>query len=108
MPHFHIAYWALHAAPWRVFKKVEAKSAREAIERAAPQAAGRYRVTVDGSGQTAGLFRISVRDGRCELREVNAFDRESVDQSDDDPFSVQIGRVAEGSKQFSTRRWSHD
>lgn len=76
MPHFHIAYWASNAAPWKVFKKVEAESAREAIERSDPQAAGRYRVTVDDSDQTAGLFRISLRAGRCELHEVTAFDRE--------------------------------
>jgi hypothetical protein len=80
MPHFHIAYWASNAAPWKVFKRVEAESAREAMERAGPQAAGRYRVTVDGSDQTAGLFRISLGTGRCELLEVTAFDRERLDK----------------------------
>ena len=80
MPHFHIAYWASNAAPWRVFKRVEAESARKAIERADPQAAGRYRVTLEGSDQTAGLFRISLSNGSCELHEVTAFDRERLDR----------------------------
>ena len=61
MPVFQIAYWAHGAASWRPFTgAVEAASAREAIEKVDPPAAGRYRVAAFGSGATAGVFQVSL------------------------------------------------
>lgn len=74
MSHFQISYWC-HTATWQPFSApVEAASAREAIEKVDPRAAGRYRVTAVETEETVGLFRITLgsRD-ECELIEVSRF-----------------------------------
>lgn len=66
MPVFQIAYWAHSASGWKPFTgAIDAESAREAIEKVNPPAAGRYRVSAFDSGVTAGLFQVSfARDDR--------------------------------------------
>lgn len=74
MSRFQVSYWT-HDATWRPFTPpVEAGSAREAIEKVDPRAAGRYRVTAIETKETVGLFRITLgsRD-ECELVEVRRF-----------------------------------
>jgi len=70
MPLFQIAYWAHGAASWRPFTgAIEAESAREAIEKVDPPAAGRYRVVGFGSGTTEGVFRVTLARHDCTLIE---------------------------------------
>jgi len=74
MSRFQISYWS-HTDTWRPFTApVEAASAREAIERVGPRAAGRYRVTAVETRETVGLFRITLSShDECELIEVSRF-----------------------------------
>jgi hypothetical protein len=73
MPLFQIAYWAHNASAWRPFTgAVEARSAKEAIEKVDPPAAGHYRVAAFGSGATAGLFRVTLTRDDGTLIEVEA------------------------------------
>jgi len=74
MPRFQISYWA-HDSSWRPFAApVEADSARAAIERVGPRAAGGYRVTALDTEGATGLFWVSLgsRD-ECKLTEVRRF-----------------------------------
>ena len=71
MPLFQIAYWAPNASAWRPFTgAVEAESAKAAIEKVDPPAAGHYRVATFGSGATAGLFRVTLARNDRTLIEV--------------------------------------
>lgn len=73
MPLFQIAYWAHSSSSWRPFTgAVEAESAKQAIEKVDPPAAGHYRVATFGSGVTAGLFRVTLTRNDDTLIEVEA------------------------------------
>lgn len=73
MARYEIAYWPMHGPPWSRFAEVEAANPKAAVRAVGPQAAGRYRVTPAGLDETAGLFRIHLSSGGCEIVEVEAF-----------------------------------